>query len=314
MPSFTALWSNPLLGSAILNSSRENKAEFAIKSQDKLEANPPIGAPYSALITASRSAVDLFLSFKNGVSKNMQMAATQRLDALEPLIVSTGKVLEAKIVTEFETDPAVITEFFPNGRTELSRAKRGDMQGILERLLDRATAHQAELGAGWVTRLTTLLGQWTTNMAIQSGAVSQLESARNQIEDAWETLSWAFFDLVIQLLIDNPRNPNISQVYFDFSVFTRRQSSNTDNQGLLLALAMDINFSPLINAPFTIHDMEGRLMDSGTTNGEGKLRSRPLPIGFYRLSVTQVGYRESKKEIQVFDDNDPLHEIFLERD
>lgn len=314
MANFSNLWMNPLTFSSITTVSRETKAEFGIKSQAKLEANPPVGAPYAGLIAASRSALDFFLGQKDGATVNMQKAATQRLDALLPVIISTGKILEGTLVGLFETDPAVVTEFFPSGRTELSGAKRGDVVGILNRLVERATAHQVELGAGWVTRLTNLRTQWTTNMSLQSGAVSQISSARGQIDQAWETLAWAYFDIAQQLSVDNPRNSAIANAYFDFSIFTRRQDSNTDKLGLLLALAMDVNFSPLINANYTISDIQGNLLESGTTDSEGKLRSKPLAIGFYRLWVSQVGYREAKMQIQVFDDNDPLHEIFLERE
>lgn len=313
MSNFSRLWMNPLTTSTIKIVSRENKAEFGIKSQDKLEQNPPVGAPYAALVAASRSALDFFLSLKDGTTVNMQKAATQRLDALMPILISTGKILEGTLLGLFEDDPAVITEFFPAGRTELSTAKRGDVIGILNRFVERATAHQVELGAGWVTRLTNLRTQWSTNMAMQAGAVSNVEAARSQLEAAWETLSWSFFDIAQQLAIDNPRHAGVADAYFDFSVFTRRQSGNSDHQGYLHVLAMDVDFTALINANYTVHDMEGNLKASGMTDSDGKFKVR-LPIGFYRASVTQVGYRESKKEIQVFDDNDPLHEIYLERD
>lgn len=309
---FSNLWMNPLSSATIKIASRENKAEYGIKSQDKLEQNPPIGAPYAGLITASRTALDFFLSQKDGTTVNIQKAATQRLDSLLPIIVSTGKILEGTLLGLFENDPAVITEFFPSGRTELSTAKRGDLIGILNRFVDRSTAYQAELGAGWVTRLTNVRTQWTSNMALQSGAVSQVESARSLFELAWETLGWAFFDIARQLSVDNPRNPAVADTYFDFSVFTRRQSGNTDHHGYLIALTMDVDFTALINAQYKIHNMDGDLVSQGVTDSQGKIKVR-LRKGFYRLSVAHVGYQEAVKQIQVFDDNDPLHEIFLER-
>ncbi|HRH35789.1 MAG TPA: carboxypeptidase-like regulatory domain-containing protein [Catalimonadaceae bacterium] len=263
------------------------------------------------MIASSRTAFDFFISLKDGATLNLQKAATQRLDALVPVMISTGKILEGTLLGLFESDLSVITEFFPSGRTELRTAKRGDVVGILNRLVDRATAHQAELGAGWVTRLTNLRTQWSTNMALQSGAVSNIVAARSQMDPAWETLAWAFFDIAQQLSVDNPRNAGIADQYFDFSVFTRRQSSNSDHQGFLHVLLMGPDFSPLINATYKVNDMDGNLVTSGTTDGEGKFKVN-LPIGFYRVAANQVGYQEGFKQIQVFDDNDPLHEMFLD--
>jgi hypothetical protein len=311
MANFSYLWNNALLTSGILKASRENKAEFGTKTQNKFEQLPPLGAPYAALIASSRTAFDFFISLKDGATLNMQKAATQRLDALLPIIVATGKVLEGKILSEFEADPAVRTEFFPRGRTELAEAKRGDVEGILNRLVARATAHVGALGAGWVTRLTTLRTQWTTNMALQSGAVAQVSSSRSQIDLAWETLSWAFYDLAQQLAIDNPRNAGVADIYFDFSVFTRRTNYDNDGKGLLKILLTNYSGEPLVNARITIKDQNGQLMDEGITNDEGRFTSSQLPIGFYDVLMEHMAYVTQLRQFQVFDNSDPENEVKL---
>lgn len=311
MPDFSSLWLNPLLSATVLNSSRENKAECAIKAQSKLELNPPVGAPYPALIAASRSALDLFLSSRGGTTLNMQKAATQRLDALLPLIISTGKLLEGAVLNTFETDPAVLTEFFPNGRTELSTARRGDMEGILTRLVGRATAYQAQLGAAWVTRLTNLQNQWKTNFALQSGAISQVDEARGQVDTYWENVAWAYFDIAQQLSVDNPRKPMVAQIYFDFSMFTRRGNSDTDGLGRLVIRVADMAGVVLINARVVIRDLQGQDVAIGITDNEGLYNSPDLPIGFYDAIANQVGYVDRMEQFQVFDDNDPVREMRL---
>ena len=312
MASFSNLWDNSLLSTGILNTSRENKAEFGIKTQGKFEQNPPVGSNYPPLVLASRTALDLFISHKDGSTLNLQKAATQRLDALEPLILSTGKVLESKILTEFETDPAMLTEFFPKGRTELSTAKRGDVEGILNRLVGRATVHSTQLGAGWVTRLTTLRTQWKTNMDLQSGAVSVVSSSRTQIELSWETLAWAYYDIAIQLAFDNPRNAGIADVYFDFSVFTRRTNAAKDNFGLIVMNVSTYSNEPIVNATIEIKNQIGQVVQTGQTDAGGNYTSKGIAPGFYDVTASQESmFITRTQQFQVFDDNDPIHEVKL---
>lgn len=311
MPDYYGMWTNPLNSATILHASRENKSEFAQKAVGRLEQNPPVGPQYPPLIIACRAALDLFITAKDGTSLGLQKAATERLDALMPIIRTTGEVLEGRLKSDFESDPSVITEFFPNGRSAITNAKRGDVVSALNNWVARATEREAVLGAGWVTRLTNLRTQWTTNLDAQSGKISMVSSSRSDIDVAWETLSWAFFDIAQQLAVANPRNPLVANVYFDFSVFGGNTSGNSDGMGYLHVLLMAVDFSPLINANYKVNDMDGNLIKSGTTDSEGKFKVN-LPIGFYRVAANHVGYQEGVKQIQVFDDNDPLHEMFLE--
>lgn len=312
MASFSYLWDNSLLSANVLRASRENKAEFGIKTIGKFEQNPPVGAEYAPLIAAGRTALDLFLLHKDGSTLNLQKAATQRLDALEPVIISTGKVLESKILSEFETDPAIITEFFPQGRTELSTAKRGDVEGILNRLVSRATVHQAQLGAGWVTRLTALRTLWKNNLNLQSGAVSIVSSSRSQIDLAWEIVAWAFYDLAQQLVQDNPKNAGVADIYFNFSVFTRRTNSAKDNSGLILLHVSTYGNEPIVNATVEVKNQAGQVVETGQTDASGDYKSKGLPPGFYDVTVKQeTNFVTRTHQFQVFDDNDPLHEIKL---
>jgi hypothetical protein len=312
MPDYNGMWVNPLLTATILNASRENKSEFGQKSQGRLEQNPPVGPQYPPLITASRAALDLFITAKDGTSLGLQKAATERLDAMLPVIRTTGEVLEGRLKSEFESDPSVITEFFPNGRTAISNAKRGDVISALNNWVARATEREPILGAAWVTRLTNLRTQWLTNLDAQSGKISRVSSSRSEFDQAWETLSWAFFDIAQQLAVANPRNENVIKAFFDFSVFEGKSNSDTDGSGFLYVLLMAPDFAPIINANYKVNDMEGNLVASGTTDGEGKIKEN-LPTGFYRVAANQVGFLEGFKQIQVLDDNDPLHEMFLER-
>lgn len=312
MPDYSGMWVNPMLTATILNASRENKSEFGQKSQGRLEQNPPVGPQYPPLITASRAALDLFITAKDGTSLGLQKAATERLDAMLPVIRTTGEVLEGRLKSEFEADPSVITEFFPNGRTAISNAKRGDVISALNNWVARATEREPILGAAWVTRLTNLRTQWLTNLDAQSGKISRVSSSRSEFDQAWETLSWAFFDIAQQLAVANPRNESVIKTFFDFSVFEGNSSSNSDGKGFLNVLLMAPDFSPLINANYKVNDMEGNLMSSGTTDSQGKFKVN-LPVGFYRVAANHVGFLEGFKQIQVLDDNDPLHEMFLER-
>lgn len=311
MPDFRGIWDNVLLSFEILRASRENKSEFAQKGQGKLEQNPPVGAQYTPLILASRAAVDLFITAKDGTSLGLQKAATQRLDAMLPVIRSTGEVLEGHLKSAFETDVAVITEFFPNGRTAISNAKRGDVISALNNWVSRADERQGVLGAGWLTRLTNLRTQWTNNLDAQSGFVSRVDGARTDFESSWITLSWAFFDVVHQLYVDNPRNPEVADMYFDFSMFTGKTNSGNDGEGLLLATITTMAGEPITNVSATVLDQQGQIVHRGTTEDSNFFKSPSLPVGFYDLQLEHPGYVTRVQQFEVFDNNDPVNEIKL---
>jgi hypothetical protein len=303
MANFSSLWDNPLLIPSILKASRENKSEFAQKAQGRLEQNPPAGAQFTPLIAASRAALDLFVTAKDGTSLGLQKAATQRLDAMLPTIRSTGEVLEGALKFNFESDPAVITEFFPQGRTAVSTAKRGDVLSILNNWVDRATERQAVLGATWVTRLTALRTQWTTNLDAQSGNISRVAGARSDIESAWETLSWSFYDIAMQLALANPRNAAVADVYFDFSVFNLGSSTATDgNSFLKVQVRSRFDKTPLANCKIIFADANGQEIERATTDLEGRYTSPAVPPGFYQLTAAQPDYVTQTNTFQTFDE------------
>lgn len=311
MPDYSGMWVNPLLTATILNASRENKSEFGQKSQGRLEQNPPVGPQYPPLITASRAALDLFITAKDGTSLGLQKAATERLEAMLPVIRTTGEVLEGKLKVEFESDPSVITEFFPNGRTAITNAKRGDVISALNNWVSLATERQGVLGAAWVTRLTNLRTQWINNLDAQSGKISSVSASRSDFDQSWETLSWAFFDVAQQLALANPRNETVVNAYFDFSVFGGKTNSNTDGFGLIKLLVTNYGNEPLVNALVTIKDQAGQIRKEGMTTSEGLFSSGNLPIGFYDVLVSFPNYLPRVYQIQVFDDRDPVNTIQL---
>jgi hypothetical protein len=227
MSNFSELWKNPLSKHQYKIASRENKSEFAIRSQNKLEDQPPVGDKYTELINEARAALDLFLLHRSGTDVNIQKAATERLAAIEKALTAMCKSLEATILMTLESDPSVMTEFFPHGRSELHGIKRGDVQMFLERLLDRATFYQQHIGVQWVNKLQSTLNQWKNNFAAQSGAFRTVENARNQFDQAWDELSDTYFRIALNLVLDFPNEPGIADQYFDFSVFHRVGSGTT---------------------------------------------------------------------------------------
>ncbi len=303
MSDYSGLWDNPLLTPTALKASRENKSEFAQKSVGRLEQNPPVGAQFPPLIIACRGALDLFVTAKDGTSLGLQKAATQRLDNLMPIIRSTGEVLEGALKLYFETDPAVITEFFPRGRTAVAKAKRGDMLSVLNNWVDQAIERETVIGSTWVTRLTALRTQWTTNLDAQSGNISRVEGSRSDLEVTWETLAWAFQDVAIQLALASPRNPGIANVYFDFSVFSGRSNSANDGVSFLkVQILKRFDKTPIAKCSLTIADTNGQIQQVGETDLEGRFTSQGLAPGFYQLTASQPGFITQANTFQIFDE------------
>ena len=167
------------------------------------------------------------------------------------------------------------------------------------------------MGAAWVTRLTNFRTQWTTNLDAQSGSISRLEGARTDLDASWETLSWAFFDIVHQLFVDNPRNPAVANQYFNFSIFGSKTSSSTDGVGTLRILVLTAAGEPLVNAYVEITDQNNQIIQTGSTNNGGFFESDEIALGFYDVLAKQNGYVPKIMQFQVLDDSSPDHEIRL---
>ena len=313
MEGFSVLWKNTLLTSFIIRSSRENKVQFSTHGLDALEKNSP-GLAYVPMVATARLAHTAFLAANQGTDLNLQKGSTDRIKALRKVINATSETLQAKVKVDFEDKPAVLIEFFPNGRTEVSTANRGDVIKILERWVKLTTTYQAEMGAAWLTRLTNLKQDWVALVGDQSGKKSEVKGSRSELDITWEALSWCFFDIAIEMLHQNRRNPAIIKPYFDYSVFEYGQDSDTDGLGRLVFIFLSAtDLSMRVNkVQMLVESVEGTFRKRYSADSQGDFRSANLPIGLYRCTFSKEGFADQTMDCEVFDDNDPVREVRMQ--
>jgi len=85
---------------------------------------------------------------------------------------------EAAISAAFESQPAVITEFFPNGMTEYSRASVGNAGLLMERLVGVISARAASLPTGFVTLFNDIKTQFAAARTEQQDEKGHVTNVR----------------------------------------------------------------------------------------------------------------------------------------
>lgn len=292
--------------------SHEDFKQFGIELRGALNANQPLSGLTPAQVAAYSAALDAYLA-DTGSSKStiaFQKSSTASENEAWEIVSVDIRSKEALVRSRFPKGSPNYIQFFPQGLSVFYNTKKGDRVDLLDNLILRFTAFAADF-PGAAAQVTTLKSDYLASLATQADAKGSVRGGRGQRSLSREALAALMHEAWLIIATTNRGNPDVIGTFFNVSIFDKGTNPDKDGLGLLRGLVMDPTFSPLIDASFKVHDLDGRLMTSGRTDGEGKF-SVTLPVGFYRVAVAQVGYRETFRQIQIFDNNDPLHEFFME--
>lgn len=312
MKKLSSYFANPFLAAHLVRSSRENKEEHTSKALAAFTQNPPAGAVFPPLIEAYRVVSTAFSQMKDQSQSGMPLASSQRLKSVRKQYVALARYLSSKVKSDFESDPAEYTSFFPQGMYKATLAKRGDVAGVIEMWRKLALARQTVMGAAVVSRIADLKLAWNTAQAEQSGHRGMAKMAAISVPAAWEAVAWASYDLARALADANPRNPRMLDVYFDFKMFTRSQSKDTDGKADLRGTVLSAAGLPIARALLTLTEPAGGKVYQLRSNTSGRFRKRGMLPALYHYTVKAKGFTTLEGKVHLLDSANPEMEFVMD--
>ena len=197
---------------------------------ERLRANNPSNV-YDVMIAATQKAYTDYYSAKTTESFELAQkeASTINVDTYAKEFQKLVSMKEGIIRGTWGIESSVYQEFYPNGLTEYSNAIRANMNELMDRYLQTATKHTAELPAGFVEAFTDIINNYKTHRQAQlnqMGTVSGDKLATSENRDALET------QLMSNLLVianNNIAKPAATKVYFSQHFVERTNHSATDD-------------------------------------------------------------------------------------
>ena len=193
--------------------------EFTQKNLTSMSQNNP-GSIYDTLITDTTQAyTNYFGAMTDEATKiAIKEGKTVTMNVKLQTFKDFASRQEGLIRSKWGTEAAEYQEFYPQGISEYTQATLASIEQIMDRYKNAATTYQADLGAQFLTDVTTLIDEFTTArqsqldlMAIVEGKKSETAVKRDVVE----------VQLMMNLLIIASNNiGDITKVedYFDQSL------------------------------------------------------------------------------------------------
>lgn len=222
MEKFNAFFVNPFEDLRITDLRLKNFTDDHI--QKMTAANT--GTRFTTYISATQTALAAFVLTLVGEESHVaaRMSRTENVTAILKQFKKLVRTKEPVIRAAFESQPTIITEFFPNGKTEYGRATVGNASILMERLVGVITARAAALPTGFVTQFNDIKTQFNTARAEQQdekGHVSNVKAISSAERTNLVKQLYKNFVNIAAICINNPAE---GAALFDDSLLYGRHS------------------------------------------------------------------------------------------
>ena len=184
------------------------------------------GTRFTTYISATQTALGAFVLTLVGEESHVA-ARKSRTENVSAILAQFKKLVRTKepvIKAAFESQPTIITEFFPNGLTEYSIATVGNVGILMERLVGVITARAAALPTGFVTQFSDLKTQFTTARAEQQDEKGHISNVKAISSAERTTLVKQLYKNLANIAAICINNPAEGAGMFDESLLLGRRS------------------------------------------------------------------------------------------
>ncbi len=196
---------------------------------ERLKSNNP-GNVYDAMILSTEKVYTDYYSAKTTESFELAQreASTINVEQYAAEFLQLVSMKEGIIRGTWGVSSAVYQEFYPAGITEYTRAKRANMNELMDRYLQTASKYTDELPGGFVDAFSAIINNYKTHRQAQlnqMGTVSGDKLATAENRDALET------QLMSNLLVianHNIAKPAATKVYFTQHLVENNKHSAAD--------------------------------------------------------------------------------------
>ena len=195
--------------------SDDNMDIFAQDHIERMKANNT-GNIYDALITETEAAYNSYYTAKTGesYSEAQKEAGTVTVENLAEEFKSLVSQKEGIIRGTWGTGSAIYQEFYPHGITEYHLATRANLNDLMDRFVMAATAHTAELPAGFVEQFTQLVNDYKEARTAQLNMMGDVSGDKYETAQTRNILEIQLMKNVLFIAINNIGNPDAVEVYY----------------------------------------------------------------------------------------------------
>ncbi|MFZ4582358.1 MAG: hypothetical protein ACOYM7_06870 [Paludibacter sp.] len=222
MEKFNAFFVNPFEDLRITDLRLKNFTDDHI--QKMTAANT--GTRFTAYIAATQTALGAFVLTLVGEESHVA-ARKSRTENVTTILNQFKKLVRTKepvIRAAFESQPSVITEFFPNGMSEYSQSSVGSASILMERLVGVITARAAALPTGFVTQFNDIKTQFNTARTEQQDEKGHVSNVKAISSAERTNLVKQLYKNLVNIAVICINNPAEGAALFDDSLLYGRHS------------------------------------------------------------------------------------------
>lgn len=199
-----------------------NLIQFTEDHIGRLESNNPDGI-YSSIIDSTNEG---HKNFKNAVSGkdtnySVQQGKTMEMNGELNNFIVEVRSIEKLIAYTFRNKPGIYQEFFPQGLTEYNTANLGNIETLMDRMVNRLTVHQGDLGLGQVTLFEGLRSRFVSARKAQVEAFGTVENFDSQRTETRRVLSAQLMKNLLIIASNNVGHLEKMNDYFNQSIIRR---------------------------------------------------------------------------------------------
>jgi hypothetical protein len=200
--------------------SSEELRQFAEDHISKLKTREGTPSVIVALIASTETAFDGFdgkLSARATLQAAQSGGTITKDEALQ-LIRTTVRQREGRIRDKFAKGSGPYAEFFPQGLGEYNKARHGQVNGLLDRLIAAATKHQAALGPELLSEFNQLKAAFVSAREDQVGSKGELAAARAEVAASRRILELQLGRNILAIASHHLGQPERAVDYFNQSL------------------------------------------------------------------------------------------------
>lgn len=201
--------------------SDDNFNKFTSDHLERLSNNGGYPALVAALTAAygTWSGATLSEATNEAIKQGYTKAVNLAVDAIKKAISQQEGTVRGKYA---KSSPAY-QEFFPLGVTEYTTATLANIKEKLERFINAATAHVADLGAPFVAQFTALHNSFDSARNAQLGGKGAVSTHKSTSTTTRDTVETQLMVNVLNIALDHIGDPQGGLAFFDKSILESKQ-------------------------------------------------------------------------------------------
>ncbi len=199
----------------------------------RLKASNP-DSVYDAMIVNTEKAYNDYYSAKKTESVEIvhKESSTIYVDNYFKEFQQLVSMKEGIVRGTWGVESPVYQQFYPQGIGEYTHAIRANMKELMDRYLDIATEHTADLPAGFVDAFTTIINNYKTHRETQLNQMGTVSGDKLITAENRDVLETQLMSNLLVIANNNIAKPAATKVYFTQHFVERANHSATDDNTL----------------------------------------------------------------------------------